>query len=291
MNSVAGKLSSRDVQGRKEPAAMKTLRLAVAQMAGRLCAPEDNVQRAVRLAAEAASKGARLVLFPEACLTGHAFDAEQQSVLPCDPGAFGPLRNVAEKRGITICIGFAARWDAAINNVHAIVLPGGEVRFQRKAARVTSEPAFLAAWHDPARVTFDVNGVRTCITICSEAGAPAVIEAVEAASPELILHPSAGCLTPDQVRRAPASRDDEAAFRREMSGFVERRAAAMIGGGPAVAAANPVGFDGETYWPGNSYVIDSSGTVQLWMCGVRTPSDMRPSVGVCNLSVGDRIGA
>jgi hypothetical protein len=54
------------------------------------------------------------------------------------------------------------------------------------------------------------------------------------------------------------------------------------------AAANPIGFDGETYWPGNSYAVGADGKVYLWVKGCAVPSQMRPSVNVADVPMPPR---
>lgn len=43
-------------------------------------------------------------------------------------------------------------------------------------------------------------------------------------------------------------------------------------------SANPVGFDGEIFWPGNSFAIDGKGRLILWMPGENRPEQMKDAV-------------
>lgn len=262
-----------------------SLRIALGQMVSRLQDTAGNMAEAVRLSEEAARQGARLFLLPEGCLTGNALASPaRQAVLPVDPGPFAPLAAAARRTGLTICAGFATPYDDKFNVVHAIVLPTGEVRFQRKSTRASTEPAFLAPWPDATRVPFEVDGVPAVVVVCSEMGGKAVMTAVAEVAPRLILHPSAGCMKPAELRRDGEPETPEAAgFDASCRRVVDRAAERIREHGIARMGSNPVGFDGETWWPGNSYAVDAQGQVRLWLPGENRPARMIGSVGVADM--------
>jgi predicted amidohydrolase len=265
----------------------KRLRFALGQTVSRLQDTAGNLRTVCELSIEAARQGARLIVFPEGCLTGNALvDSASQAVMPAEAGAFEPLARIATEHGITICPGFVTPFNGKFNTVHAVIEPGGSVRFQHKAFRAKTEPPFLAAWPDPARVVFEVDGIRIVITICSEFGAPGVREATDLAAPELLLHPSAGSLKPEQVWRdgeTPSAAARE--FGEYCRGIVTRAADRIRASGVPKMGSNPIGFDGEAWWPGNSYAVDAAGRVALWMKGENRPALMRSSVEVADISV------
>jgi predicted amidohydrolase len=256
-------------------------------MVCRLHGTAENRATACRLSREAARQGARLIVFPEGCLTGNALSGpDQQAVLPVEPGAFEDLSRVASACGITICAGFITSYGAGFNTAQAIIEPSGAVRFQRKAFRANTEPPFLRAWPDPAREVFEVEGVRVAIAICSEFGAPGVREALAQAAPDLVLHPSAGSMKPEQVWHdgeplSPAM----LAFDPDCRLVVTRAAEAVKRSGLPKMGTNPIGFDGETWWPGNSYAVDGGGRVVLWLKGRNKPVWMQSSVAVADMAL------
>lgn len=268
----------------------QSLRIAIGQTVSVLNNTESNMAQVCRLSAEAAAQGAKLILLPEGCLTGNALSSpSKQATLPVDPAAFEPLRRVAMDGGITICAGFATPYEDKFNVVHAIVQPDGNVLFQRKATRASTEPTFLAPWPDATREVFEVDGVRTVMVICSEMGGKDVRAAMEAVSPELILHCSAGCVPKDQVYETDPSpeilAEIEQGMRRVADGAARKVAEERI---PRIGA-NPIGFDGETYWPGNSFAIDATGTIRLWMKGTHVVARMAPSVEVADMQIPARV--
>lgn len=258
---------------------MRQIRVAIGQMPGVLNDTQANLHQACMLAVQAAADGARLLLLPEGCLTGNALSVpERQEALPLDPAAFTVLQAVADAARMTICAGFHTRVDGKFNAVHAILQPCVSPKFQRKAARAESEPVFLTPWPDPERVVFEVDGVRVAIVICSEMGQSAVMGCVGAKRPDLLLHPSAGREPQDALWRAAPSMDVREGFRRKTEAIVSAACRRVKEERTARVCANPVGFDGETYWPGNSYGISADGSVALHLAAENDPMKMNPGV-------------
>jgi predicted amidohydrolase len=263
----------------------KMLVVAVGQMTGLLQNTDANITTACLLSTQAACLGARLIVLPEGCLTGNALSRpDQQATLPVEPDAFTQLRATAMAEDIVISAGFVTRCDEKFNVVQANILPDGQVLFQRKAARATTEPPFLVPWHDSTRVAFTVDGVRIVVVICSEMGSPAVHYAVTAAAPHLVLHTSAGRIKEGQHCECYQDGEGRRVWE-SMRRVVERGAKATAAHGIPRVGANPIGFDGETYWPGNSFGVDAHGVIRLWMPGTHLITEMRPSVAIAEFPV------
>ncbi len=262
------------------------MKTAIGQMqVGPLDKPEDNMAEACRLARDAAAAGARLLLLPEGCLTGNALtDPARQAALPAEPGAFAPLSRIARQTGITLCAGFTTRVDGGFTVAHAILLPDGAVRFQHKAFRASGEPKHLKAWPDPARAPFTVDGRTVIIAICSEFGPGVIMDEVLRCKPDLILHPSAGRMKEEEVWQA--GRDQDPPVRNFLSNcrtVVEKAAQNPLAAGIPRLSANPVGFDGETWWPGNAYALSGAGAILAWVEGENRPEKMISRLGFADL--------
>jgi predicted amidohydrolase len=263
------------------------VKIAIGQMkVGPLDNPGLNMEEACRLAGEAGAAGARLLLLPEGCLTGNALNGPgRQAALPAEAAPFEPLSRIARKTGLTLCAGFTTRLaDGFFNVAHAILAPDGSARFQHKAFRASGEPKHLKAWPDPARTAFTVDGRTIVITICSEYGRPDIMESARACRPDLILHPSAGRMNDNEVWRAghenePPVRD----FLANCRNVVESAAKANAQDGLHRVAANPVGFDGETWWPGNGYAVSGKGEILAWVEGENRPERMLSRLGYVEL--------
>jgi predicted amidohydrolase len=249
--------------------------------------PDANMPEACALAPQAAAGGARLLLLPEGCLTGNALSrAARQPSLAADPAHLLPLTAIACDTGLTICAGFATPFDGGFNLVHAIVCPDGSVLFQHKAARASTEPPFIKAWPDPARVPFRVDGVTVVIVICSEFGSGAVMTEVRRCNPGLLLHPSAGSMKPEEVwTPASAGTPPVRDFRKNSRRVVDAAAAGNEALGIPRAAANPVGYDGETWWPGNGYVLGMGNQVLCWVEGENRPEHQVSQLGFADIPI------
>lgn len=263
----------------------KTLKLAIGQMCGLLRDLDTNMATACSLSENAADQGARVIILPEGCLTGNAFAREHQPVLTAEPATFGRLREIATRRNITICAGFAIECEDKVNIVYAIVAPAGSVLFQHKATRTSMEPEFLVAWPDATRQVFDVGGVRTVVVICSEDGASNIVPAVSNAGPELILHCSAGSIPKEEALDREPTPDEQADHDAEMLKPRLNAEAKVKASGIARAGCNQLGFDGQTYWPGNSFAVDHTGETRLWLKGTKIISEMQPVVQTVELAV------
>lgn len=263
----------------------RKLRVAVAQMVGRLKSPVENMTLACALSKKAASKGASLVLFPEGCLNGNAFSREKQDFLNADPREFSVLQEIADRSNMTVCIGFTAPLKDKFNNAFAIIRPEKELLFQFKCARSDGEPEFLAVYGDEKRIVFEVDGVRTVISICSELGCERIEKSIREAAPELLLHPSAGRLMEEQVASVDSDEQKTEAFKKECLSVILRTVEDVKCRAMPKICANPIGFDGETFWPGNSFAIDASGKIVLWMEGENNPDRMEAKVEVKNIRI------
>jgi predicted amidohydrolase len=262
------------------------MKVAIGQMkVGPLDNPRANMDEACRLARSAAENKARLLLLPEGCLTGNALSsANRQPAMALEPALFEPLTAIARNAGMTICAGFATPFDGAFNVVQAILRPDGSVHFQRKGFRARSEPAFIKAWPDPARTPFVVDGVTVVITICSEFGEAAIMHEVHRHKPGLILHPSAGKMqNADVWSPATMSTTPVRDFRKNCRTIVEKSAAHNTTLGIPRVAANPVGFDGETWWPGNGYAVGGNGEILCWVEGENRPERQLSRLGFANI--------
>lgn len=252
--------------------------VAVGQFAPLLMNVPENIKASCRLAAAAAEQGARLILLPEGCLTGNAISGpEKQAALEMNSGVFRELQETADSSGIVICAGFATVAGDKFNIVQAVVRPGAGILYQRKSTRASTEPEFLMAWPDYGRVVFAVDGVNIAMKICSEGSSTKVAEAIRACGAGIVLYPSAGCIKASEVIGDDADPALVAEARKEFETGLARSAELVHSSGIPHLIANPVGFDGETWWPGNSFIIDGEGVVRGVLPGEKRAACMKPA--------------
>ena len=242
-----------------------SLKVAICEIAGKLGETRDNLQIASRVSRNAARDGARLIVFAEGFLSGNAFLREKQDFLPAEIESFELLQDVSDKENITICIGFTAPLKGGFNNAFAIIQPNKEVVIQYKCTRSPMEPEFLVVYDDVSRKEFDVDGINVVISICSESADQRVEDAITLSNPDLILHPSAGYEEEHQPNKSLSL--SLKCEREKFLSFVDAGAEKAAKRGIAEISANPLGFDGDIWWPGNSFAVSKNGDVLLWMKG------------------------
>lgn len=122
------------------PPDSRRLRVASVQMESLPGAKSENFAKIERFAGEAAAQGARLVLFPECCISGYWFirnlTVEQLAAL-AEPVPDGPstqrLIGMARRLGVTLGAGLVeAAGSGVFHNTYVVALPDGTVHRHRK---------------------------------------------------------------------------------------------------------------------------------------------------------------
>ena len=150
---------------------MPSIRLALAQIAPRLGALEDNLARHASLIAEARGDGADLVVFPELGLTGYLLqDLNSDVAMRVDDPRLGTLAD--EASGISAVVSFVEESDDHRLFISAALLEEGAVRHvHRKVFLPTyglfDERRFFAAG-SVLRATDSSLGVRLGIGVCED---------------------------------------------------------------------------------------------------------------------------
>jgi predicted amidohydrolase len=164
-----------------------SLRVALAQAT---CTPGDlraNVEAAARTIAQAADRGARLVVFPELALAGYdlpllAARADAWLASADDP-RLDPVRRACETRHVTAVLGAATRAGGEATLCAPIVGADGRVALSHKEYVHGSEKDLFAPGE--ARPPFEVDGWRVAVGICFDAAHPAHAAKAAAARADL----------------------------------------------------------------------------------------------------------
>ena len=150
---------------------MKSLRIALAQLAPQLGLLDENLARHRELLAEARSGGAGLIVFPELGLTGYQLQdlAAEVAMRADDPRLLGLA---AETVGLSAVVSFVEEADDHRLFIAAALLEDGDVRFiHRKLFLPTyglfDERRFFGAG-DRLRAVDSRLGVRLGIGVCED---------------------------------------------------------------------------------------------------------------------------
>jgi predicted amidohydrolase len=113
-----------------------SVRAAVVQMDITINDIPKNTARVLQSLRTAAAQGAKLVVFPEACLGGYCFSSAEEASSAClefaDPILQRTLPNAAAELGVAVVIGFLERGDDCIHNSAALLSEDGSVQIYRK---------------------------------------------------------------------------------------------------------------------------------------------------------------
>ncbi|MEU8216730.1 carbon-nitrogen hydrolase family protein [Micromonospora taraxaci] len=140
-------------------------------------------------AREADQRGMQLLLFPECFLQGYLVQERHLDAYAMDlrSAPFGALLRRLDPIRQTLVFGMIERREGRYFN-SAVVVGGGELLgIYRKVHLMPGESLFTAGEDYP---TFDVEGMRFGINICSDTQVPAAAAAVAAQDAQLLLVPA-----------------------------------------------------------------------------------------------------
>jgi predicted amidohydrolase len=152
-----------------------TVTIAGVQMEPRIFEKDANLHHAVNLATEAASAGARLIILPEAALTGYCFSSlnEAKPLAEAIPGpSTDVLSELCQELNIFLIIGMIEVDGDDYYNVAAFIGPEGVVgRYRKIHLPYLGLDRFVTPGNEPFRV-YDTAIGRVGISICYDANFP-----------------------------------------------------------------------------------------------------------------------
>jgi predicted amidohydrolase len=147
--------------------------VAAAQAEARAADLAHNAATAARLTREAGARGARVVVLPEAFLTGYdaAAFADPPTLADLRGAVLDPLRAAAADTGATIVASTALRRDAHRTLAMVVLGPDGSTTAPYDKQHLDgAEPDWFAPGDHPASIT--VDGRRLALSICRDGSIP-----------------------------------------------------------------------------------------------------------------------
>ena len=259
---------------------MKTLRVAAVQMESAPGAKDANLAKARTLAAEAAGRGASIVVTPECSLTGYWFirnlTGEALGAL-AEPVPDGPmtraLLGAARELGVTLGAGLVENDGGHFYNTYVFAMPDGRWARHRKLHAFEHD---LIECGDAFTVFDSPEGVTCGVLICYDCNLVENVRLTALAGAGVLLapHQTGGCRTsnPDLMgvidrvlweRREAEPEAIEREFRGGKGrGWLMRWLPSRAhDNGLFVVFANGVGIDDDEIRTGNAMVLDPYGRV------------------------------
>lgn len=154
---------------------------------------DRNVEATIRWVHEACGSHARLIVFPELCNTGYAFDSRAELASMAEPWPDGTsLRRwteAAREHGMHIVAGYAESDADRVYNAAAIVGPDGPVGSYRKAHLSDREKDLFDPGGDGFPV-FETDLGRLSVLICYDLWFPEAVRQCATGGAEIICVPT-----------------------------------------------------------------------------------------------------
>lgn len=168
------------------------MRLAQLQMDARPGAVEANLARIEQGAAEAAAKGAELLLTPELAIQGYgAGEAMATLAEPLDGPQVRRLQEIAARNRIALVIGFAEKAGDRLYNAALLVRPDSRISCYRKYHLYSDYEKSLFAPGEALPAVFEVAGLKVGLLICYDVEFPEAVRHLALAGAQLIAVPTA----------------------------------------------------------------------------------------------------
>jgi predicted amidohydrolase len=255
---------------------MRSLHVAVSQIHSVSGDPWRNLQRMLPQIQSAAAVGVEVILFAETAV--HSYEFSPENLAFAEPLG-GPLTTQlsqwAQANNITVLAGFIEKDGDAYHNAHAICLPDGTMRLQRKHNMTPIELNGGLSAGPLERTIFEINGVKCAILICADSGSDGIYDYIVERGVDYRFHPTAGG---DHINNKPIPYIHETelvdpekrALAAEYRGYVYLKDAFVDESRRPLGfcAANAMGFDGKKmHHMGHCIIADAYGTLRAQLPG------------------------
>lgn len=231
------------------PMQASEIAVACVQMEPRIGAVQENIDKSVAMAEQAAERGAELVVLPELCTSGYVFDSMAEATALAEDARDGASVRawtaLAARRRLHLVAGLNERADGRIYNSAVVVGPQGVVGVFRKVHLWDMENEFFTPG-DLGFPVFDLPFGRIGVFICYDGWFPESYRMCALRGAGLVCVPTNWVPMPDQ----PANRE------------VMANTLLMAGAhsnGVAIAAADRVGTERGQPFLGCSIIVGSAG--------------------------------
>jgi predicted amidohydrolase len=149
-----------------------------------------NLERTLRYIRLAASEGSRVVLFPEANLTGYYFP----DVIELSPEAveqsLDQTRDAAAKAGVWVIAGSLSRTADRLLNLAHVISPQGAVVYEYAKVHMAGHDEKTYCRGGDKLALFDIDGIPCTLVICRDGRHPELYRLPAMLGAQILFHPS-----------------------------------------------------------------------------------------------------
>jgi predicted amidohydrolase len=208
---------------------------------------ERNLEQTVRFIRMAAAEGSRVVLFPEANLTGYDFP----SVVKLDPReveqALDRARRTAAEAGIWAIVGTLKKTPDRLLNLAHVISPDGRVAYEYAKVHLAGRDEKAHCRGGDKLALFEIDSVPCTLVICRDGRHPELYRLPAMAGAKILFHPSC------------SSDEIEAVAWKRISGRAQQPAGPTTGIFHCVANTVGQSPDGKQTSSGQSFIREPAG--------------------------------
>jgi len=169
--------------------AKKTLQVSCVQLPWARSV-DENMERALRYIRLAAGEGSRVVLFPEASLTGYYFP----DVVELDPRevkrALARTARAAAEAGIWAIVGTLKKTRDRYLNLAHVISPEGAVVYEYAKVHMAGRDEQKYCRGGDKLALFEIDGIPSTLVICRDGRHPELYRIPAMAGAKVLFHPS-----------------------------------------------------------------------------------------------------
>lgn len=151
---------------------------------------ERNLERTLDYIRAAAGEGSRVVLFPEANLTGYYFP----EVVRLDPEAIEKalerIRRAAAEAGIWAIVGTLKKTPDRFLNLAHVIAPDGAIAYEYAKVHMAGRDERTYGRGGDKLAFFEIDGVACTLVICRDGRHPELYRLPAMAGAQVLFHPS-----------------------------------------------------------------------------------------------------
>jgi len=206
-----------------------------------------NLERALRYIRLAADEGSRVVLFPEANLTGYYFP----DVIELDPRevkrALERISRAAAEAGLWAIVGTLKKTRDRYLNLAHVISPEGAVVYEYAKVHMAGRDEKAHGRGGDKLALFEIDGIPSTLVICRDGRHPELYRIPAMAGAKILFHPSC------------SSDEIEAVAWKRISGRAQQPAGPTTGIYHCVANTVGQSPDGKQTSSGQSFIREPSG--------------------------------